>query len=178
MQGISGFIGFPFTLIADASVIFTHYGPMINVGSSAQSSVYDAIESTPDETFAESALLRVFDDRMVVESFDVKEMKYQAFSTYVTNVASHSYDTMVVNKTFEGNVLNSVDFTLEDSKNADVFFVIYEGGKMTYADKADYKEGGIYTFDINKELPANSEARIFIWETSTLAPLCKSVRLK
>ena len=30
MQGISGFIGFPFTLLADATVIFTHYGPMIN----------------------------------------------------------------------------------------------------------------------------------------------------
>lgn len=30
MQGISGFLGFPFTLIADAGVIFTHYGPMLN----------------------------------------------------------------------------------------------------------------------------------------------------
>lgn len=30
MQGISGAFGFPFTLIADAGVIFTHYGPMLN----------------------------------------------------------------------------------------------------------------------------------------------------
>ena len=30
MQGISGVLGFPFTLIADASVIFTHYGPLLN----------------------------------------------------------------------------------------------------------------------------------------------------
>lgn len=30
MQGISGLFGFPFTLIADAGVIFTHYGPMLN----------------------------------------------------------------------------------------------------------------------------------------------------
>ena len=30
MQGISGALGFPFTLIADAGVIFTHYGPMLN----------------------------------------------------------------------------------------------------------------------------------------------------
>lgn len=30
MQGISAVLGFPFTLIVDAGVIFTHYGPMIN----------------------------------------------------------------------------------------------------------------------------------------------------
>ena len=30
MQGLSGLLGFPFTLIADAGVIFTHYGPMLN----------------------------------------------------------------------------------------------------------------------------------------------------
>ncbi len=30
MQGISGVLGFPFTLAADAAVIFTHYGPMVN----------------------------------------------------------------------------------------------------------------------------------------------------
>lgn len=30
MQGISGVLGFPFTLMADAAVIFTHYGPMVN----------------------------------------------------------------------------------------------------------------------------------------------------
>lgn len=30
MQGISGALGFPFTLIADAGVVFTHYGPMLN----------------------------------------------------------------------------------------------------------------------------------------------------
>ncbi len=30
MQGISGAFGFPYTLIADAGVIFTHYGPMLN----------------------------------------------------------------------------------------------------------------------------------------------------
>lgn len=30
MQGLSGLLGFPFTLVADAGVIFTHYGPMIN----------------------------------------------------------------------------------------------------------------------------------------------------
>ena len=30
MQGISGLLGFPFTLIVDAGVIFTHYGPMLN----------------------------------------------------------------------------------------------------------------------------------------------------
>jgi len=155
-----------------------HYGPMINVGSSAESSVYDAIESTPDETFAESALMRVFDDRMVFESFDVKEMKYQAFSTYVTNVASHSYNTTVVNKVFEDDILKSVDFTIEDSKNADVFFVIYEGEKMTFANKVQYTEGGIYTLDINKTLPSNCEAKIFIWDNLTQAPLCKSVKLK
>lgn len=30
MQGVSGFLGFPWTLIADAGVIITHYGPMLN----------------------------------------------------------------------------------------------------------------------------------------------------
>lgn len=30
MQGISGVFGFPYTLIVDAGVIFTHYGPMLN----------------------------------------------------------------------------------------------------------------------------------------------------
>lgn len=30
MQGISGVLGFPYTLIADAGVIFTHYGSMLN----------------------------------------------------------------------------------------------------------------------------------------------------
>lgn len=30
MQGISGVFGFPFTLMTDAAVIFTHYGPMVN----------------------------------------------------------------------------------------------------------------------------------------------------
>ena len=30
MQGLSGLLGFPFTLIADAGVVFTHYGPMLN----------------------------------------------------------------------------------------------------------------------------------------------------
>lgn len=30
MQGLSGVFGFPFTLIADGGVIFTHYGPMLN----------------------------------------------------------------------------------------------------------------------------------------------------
>lgn len=30
MQGLSGALGFPFTVIADVGVIFTHYGPMIN----------------------------------------------------------------------------------------------------------------------------------------------------
>lgn len=30
MQGISGALGFPFTLVVDAGVIFTHYGPMLN----------------------------------------------------------------------------------------------------------------------------------------------------
>ena len=30
MQGLSGIVGFPFTLIADGAVIFTHYGPMLN----------------------------------------------------------------------------------------------------------------------------------------------------
>lgn len=30
LQGLSGLFGFPFTLMADAGVIFTHYGPMIN----------------------------------------------------------------------------------------------------------------------------------------------------
>ncbi|MBE7046252.1 MAG: hypothetical protein E7396_02435 [Ruminococcaceae bacterium] len=154
-----------------------HFGPMINVGSSAQSSVYDAIESTPDETFAESAVMRVFDDRMVFESFDVKEMKYQAFSTYVTNIASHKYDTMIVNKQFDGKVLKSVDFTIEDSKIANVFFAMYEGDKMIFADKAQYTESGIYTLDINKTISDGTDARIFIWESLTQAPLCKSVKL-
>ena len=30
MQAISGVAGFPYTLLADAGVIFTHYGPMLN----------------------------------------------------------------------------------------------------------------------------------------------------
>lgn len=30
VQGVSGVLGFPFTLIADAGVIFTHYGSMLN----------------------------------------------------------------------------------------------------------------------------------------------------
>lgn len=30
MQGLSGVMGFPFTLMADAAVIFTHYGPLVN----------------------------------------------------------------------------------------------------------------------------------------------------
>ncbi len=30
MQGISGLLGFPFTLMADVGVFFTHYGPMLN----------------------------------------------------------------------------------------------------------------------------------------------------
>lgn len=30
LQGLSGTLGFPFTVLADGAVIFTHYGPMIN----------------------------------------------------------------------------------------------------------------------------------------------------
>lgn len=30
MQGLTGWMGFPFTLFADAAVFFTHYGPMLN----------------------------------------------------------------------------------------------------------------------------------------------------
>lgn len=30
MQGVSSILGFPFTLVVDAGVIFTHYGPMFN----------------------------------------------------------------------------------------------------------------------------------------------------
>jgi len=30
VQGLSGIMGFPFTLIADGAVIFTHYGTMLN----------------------------------------------------------------------------------------------------------------------------------------------------
>lgn len=30
VQGLSGALGFPFTVIADVGVIFTHYGPMLN----------------------------------------------------------------------------------------------------------------------------------------------------
>lgn len=30
IQGITGLLGFPFTLFADAGVFFTHYGPMLN----------------------------------------------------------------------------------------------------------------------------------------------------
>ena len=30
VQGVSGVLGFPFTIIADAGVIFTHYGTMLN----------------------------------------------------------------------------------------------------------------------------------------------------
>ncbi len=155
-----------------------NYGPIINVGSSAQSSVFDDIETVADETFAESAVMRVFDDRLVFESFDVKEMKFQAFSTYVTNVASHSYDTMVVNKVFDGSVLKSVDFTIEDSKDANVFFAIYQGDEMTFATKAQYTQGGIYTLDINKTIPEGATAKIFIWEDLTQAPLCKAVDIR
>lgn len=30
IQGLSGVLGFPFTLLADGAVIFTHYGTMLN----------------------------------------------------------------------------------------------------------------------------------------------------
>lgn len=30
MQGLTGWMGFPFTLFADTAVFFTHYGPMLN----------------------------------------------------------------------------------------------------------------------------------------------------
>lgn len=30
IQGLSGVLGFPFTVIADGAVIFTHYGTMLN----------------------------------------------------------------------------------------------------------------------------------------------------
>lgn len=30
IQGLSGILGFPFTLLADGTVIFTHYGSMLN----------------------------------------------------------------------------------------------------------------------------------------------------
>ena len=30
MQGLSALLGFPFTVLADGTVIFTHYGPMLN----------------------------------------------------------------------------------------------------------------------------------------------------
>lgn len=30
MQGLSGLVGFPFTAIADVTVFFSHYGPMLN----------------------------------------------------------------------------------------------------------------------------------------------------
>lgn len=30
IQGLSGILGFPFTLLADGAVIFTHYGTMLN----------------------------------------------------------------------------------------------------------------------------------------------------
>ena len=30
MQAISGFLGFPFNLIVDGGVVFTHYAPMLN----------------------------------------------------------------------------------------------------------------------------------------------------
>ncbi len=30
VQGLSGILGFPFTLMADGVVVFTHYGPMLN----------------------------------------------------------------------------------------------------------------------------------------------------
>lgn len=30
VQGVSGVLGFPFTIIADAGVVFTHYGTMLN----------------------------------------------------------------------------------------------------------------------------------------------------
>lgn len=30
MQGLSGVLGFPFTLLTDVAVVFSHYGPMLN----------------------------------------------------------------------------------------------------------------------------------------------------
>lgn len=30
LQGVSGFFGFPVTLVVDAGVVFTHYGPMLD----------------------------------------------------------------------------------------------------------------------------------------------------
>ena len=30
IQGLSGVLGFPFTILADGAVIFTHYGTMLN----------------------------------------------------------------------------------------------------------------------------------------------------
>ena len=85
---------------------------------------------------------------------------------------------MVVNTVIDEDTVKSVDFTLEDEREANVFFVIYEGDKMTFADKFKYEEGGIYTLDINKAVSSNAEVKIFIWDYTTQEPLCKAVKLK
>ncbi len=146
------------------------YGPVMNVGSSAKASTeQDSVEET-----AESALMRVFDDRMVFESFDVLTMQYQAYATYVSDVASHKYDTTFIDAKYNGDVLESVNFTIEDDKKADVYFAMYHDERMIFSDKADYKEGGVYTLDIGKTIPTGVETKLFIWENGSNAPLCKS----
>ena len=150
------------------------YGPVMNVGSSAKATILSQSEQDSVEGTAESALMRVFDDRMVFESFDVLTMQYQAYATYVSDVASHKYDTTFLDAKYTGEILESVNFTIEDDKKADVYFVMYQDNKMLFSDKADYKEGGVYTLDIGKTIPSNVDVKLFIWENGSNSPLCKS----
>lgn len=66
MQGISGALGFPYTLIVDAGVIFTHYGPMLNEirsiygrGSVSSETVGPLINSCKSEILADIILDKV-----------------------------------------------------------------------------------------------------------------------
>lgn len=63
MQGISGIMGFPFTLMADAAVIFTHYGPMVNEirtmygrTSVSKNSLFPVIKGASTEIFSDLVL--------------------------------------------------------------------------------------------------------------------------
>ena len=43
IQGLSGVLGFPFTLLADGAVIFTHYGTMLNEIRSKDHAIRDLV---------------------------------------------------------------------------------------------------------------------------------------
>ena len=155
------------------------FGPFVNIGSSARSTMPNSlIERYGDEVFAESSLMRVFDDRMVLEAFDAKTKKYQAFGIFVSDIASHKYDTTFIDSVYSEDVIDEVSFTIEDDVNATVFFAVYENGMMTFMDKADYKEGGVYSLQVGKKIPDGAEVKLFIWKTDSIEPLCRAAIIK